>query len=306
MAKLNILHALYFFFLMTFVSACSTHTGRYQQQHDSTPTRLPNASELHDATPRAEAPSRGGNKNYQVHGKHYQVLKSAKNFSQTGVASWYGRKFHGHLTSNGEIYDMYAMSAAHKSLPLPSYVKVVNNNNGRSVIVRVNDRGPFHQNRIIDLSFSAAYKLDMLKTGTANVTITAITNFNDNGLAFHQGSTNGFITRSTTTTPLAKAQAAVKVQHTTSQGAAVPPKKRSLSLKPPTTGRFIQVFASESNNHAAKLAGKLTMQYQVNTQLEQINGIFRVLVGPIERSDELTTLLSTLKGNGHPKAFIRQ
>ena len=91
---------------MILVSACSTNLGRYQQKHDSTPTRLPSASELHDATPRAEQYSRGGNKNYQVRGKHYQVLKTAENFSQTGIASWYGRKFHGHLTSNGEIYDM--------------------------------------------------------------------------------------------------------------------------------------------------------------------------------------------------------
>ncbi len=305
MVKLNILHALYFFFLMIFVSACSTHTGRYQQQHDSTPTRLPNASELHDATPRAEAPSRGGNKNYQVHGKHYQVLKSAKNFKQTGIASWYGRKFHGHLTSNGEIYDMYAMSAAHKSLPLPTYVKVVNNNNGRSVIVRVNDRGPFHQNRIIDLSYSAAYKLDMLNTGTANVTITAVTDFSDKGLAYFQERTNDLIASAATITPLTKPQAPVIVQNTTTQQAAAPQKNIPPSLKHLTTGQFIQVFASKSNTQAAKLAGELAKQYQINTQLEQINGIFRVLVGPIERSDQLTTLLSAIKGNGHPKAFIR-
>jgi rare lipoprotein A len=94
-----------------------------------------------------------------------------------GIASWYGKKFHGHLTSNGEIYNMYGMSAAHKNLPLPTYLKVTNLANSKSVIVRVNDRGPFHQNRIIDLSYSAAYKLDMLKTGTAKVKISAITEF---------------------------------------------------------------------------------------------------------------------------------
>ena len=123
--------------VLCIISACSINTGRYQQKHDSTPNRLPSASELVDATPRAEAHSRGGNKHYQVRGKHYQVLKSAHNFSEKGIASWYGKKFHGHLTSNGEIYDMYAMSAAHKSLPLPTYLKVVNNSNGLSVIVRV-------------------------------------------------------------------------------------------------------------------------------------------------------------------------
>jgi rare lipoprotein A len=157
------------------ITACSS--SRYNDKHDSTPTRLPNTAELTDAHPRAEPHSRGGNKNYTVRGINYSVLSSANDFEQTGIASWYGNKFHGHLTSNGEIYDMYAMSAAHKNLPLPSYVKVTNLINDKSVIVRVNDRGPFHQSRIIDLSYSAAYKLDMLKTGTAKVHISAITNF---------------------------------------------------------------------------------------------------------------------------------
>jgi rare lipoprotein A len=157
------------------LSACST--SRYRDANDSIPSRLPNQSELKDAIARAESHSRGGNKNYQVRGINYQVLNSAKGFEQTGIASWYGKKFHGHLTSNGEIYDMYAMSAAHKSLPLPTYLKVTNLTNNKSVVVRVNDRGPFHQSRIVDLSYSAAYKLDMLKTGTAKVKITAITDF---------------------------------------------------------------------------------------------------------------------------------
>jgi len=157
------------------LSACSTHTGRYAQKHDSTPTRLPSTAELHDAVPRVEPQSRGGNKNYTVRGKHYKVMPSANNFKQSGIASWYGNKFHGHLTSNGEIYNMYSMSAAHKNLPLPTYVKVTNKSNNKSVIVRVNDRGPFHESRVIDLSYSAAYKLDMLNTGTANVSIEVVT-----------------------------------------------------------------------------------------------------------------------------------
>lgn len=157
-----------------FISACSTQTSRYQQKHDSTPTRTPTPAELVDAVPRDEPYSRGGNKNYNVRGKDYSVLATEKNFKQTGIASWYGNKFHGHLTSNGETYDMYSMSAAHKNLPLPTYVKVTNHLNKKSVIVRVNDRGPFHENRVIDLSYSAAFKLGMLKKGTAIVTIEAI------------------------------------------------------------------------------------------------------------------------------------
>ena len=160
--------------LIILISACSSNTSRYKQKHDSIPTRIPTAAELVDAVPKDEPYSRGGNKDYNVRGKDYSVLKSESNFKQTGIASWYGKKFHGHLTSNGEIYDMYSMTAAHKNLPLPTYVKVTNHLNKKSVIVRVNDRGPFHENRIIDLSYSAAFKLDMLKKGTAIVTIEAI------------------------------------------------------------------------------------------------------------------------------------
>ena len=280
--------------LIILASACTTNTSRYQQKHDSTPSRLPSSDELHDATPRAEVPSRGGNKNYQVFGKNYQVLKSAKNFSQSGIASWYGKKFHGHLTSNGEIYDMYAMSAAHKNLPLPTYVKVVNNDNDRSVIVRVNDRGPFHQSRIIDLSYSAAYKLDMLKTGTANVTITAITNFTPQDLTQDQ-QTGLATTEDNIITPPPKM---AEVAATTSTISAT----KNTHVK----AKFIQVFASSSKAQATKLAQSLTEQHQINAELEQINGIFRVLVGPIQRSDQLVTLLSTIKRNGHPNAFIRK
>lgn len=168
---------LYFSLLLIFIAGCSFNHGRYQQKNDSKPTRLPTEIELRDATPRAEAKSKGGNRNYNVRGKYYTVLDSAKNYEAIGEASWYGKKFHGHLTSNGEIYNMYGMSAAHKSLPLPTYVKVTNLDNNKSVIVRVNDRGPFHQDRIIDLSYSAAVKLDMLKTGVAKVSIKAITDF---------------------------------------------------------------------------------------------------------------------------------
>ena len=140
-----------FLSLAIVLSACAP-TSRYQQSKDSVPSRIPTTAELKEPTPRAETKSRGGNKNYTVRGKSYQVLNTAKNFKESGIASFYGNKFHGHLTSNGEIYNMYSMSAAHKNLPLPSYVKVKNIENNRSVIVRVNDRGPFHPGRIIDLS----------------------------------------------------------------------------------------------------------------------------------------------------------
>ena len=127
---------------------------------------------IKDAVPHAEPPSRYGTPNtYSVFGRQYHTLSSGEGFAERGLASWYGTKFHGRRTSSGEPYDMYAMTAAHKSLPLPSYVEVVNLDNGERAIVRVNDRGPFHEGRIIDLSYAAAVRLGVDKKGTARVTI---------------------------------------------------------------------------------------------------------------------------------------
>lgn len=153
----------------------SSGNGRYTQRIDSKPINPPDVSRVPDAVPIPEPRSRGGNApTYVVFGQTYRVLQSSRGFTQTGTASWYGSKFHGHQTSNGETYDMYAMTAAHTRLPLPTYVRVTNLDNNRQVIVRVNDRGPFVGNRIIDLSYAAAHRLDMLKTGTARVRIEAI------------------------------------------------------------------------------------------------------------------------------------
>ncbi len=120
--------------------------------------------------------SRGNPPFYEVFGQRYYVMDSSNGFKERGVASWYGKKFHGRQTSSGVIYDMHAMTAAHKTLPLPTQVRVRNLKNGRSIIVMVNDRGPFVDNRIIDLSFAAATQLDIVSAGTALVEIEAITN----------------------------------------------------------------------------------------------------------------------------------
>lgn len=128
-----------------------------------------------DPVPRPEPRSRYGNgPEYEVFGKSYRVMDDSAGYRERGVASWYGKKFHGRLTSNREPYDMYSMTAAHKTLPLPTYVKVRNLRNNKSIIVRVNDRGPFVHNRIIDLSYAAAMKLDMVQDGTSMVEVTAI------------------------------------------------------------------------------------------------------------------------------------
>ncbi|RME34439.1 MAG: septal ring lytic transglycosylase RlpA family protein [Gammaproteobacteria bacterium] len=142
---------------------------------DGLPQAPRDVSGIPDAVPRAEPRSRYGNpESYEVLGHRYYVMQDARGYVERGIASWYGTKFHGRRTSSGEPYDMYRMTAAHKTLPLPTYVQVTNLRNGRSVVVRVNDRGPFHDNRIIDLSYAAALKLGMIDTGTAPVEVRAL------------------------------------------------------------------------------------------------------------------------------------
>ncbi len=126
----------------------------------------------------------------KVLGKSYNVMDTEAGYSERGVASWYGGKFHGHKTSNGEVFDMYLASAAHKSLPIPSFLKVTNLDNNRSIIVRVNDRGPFHGDRLVDLSYAAAVKLGYADRGTARVQLDAIiANGDSRGFAGVQSST---------------------------------------------------------------------------------------------------------------------
>jgi rare lipoprotein A len=133
-----------------------------------------NLAEIPDALPRIEPPHRYANRPYQVFGKSYTPIAAQQPYRERGTASWYGKKFHGQKTSSGEVYDMYAMSAAHRTLPIPSYARVTNVANGKSVVVRINDRGPFHSNRIIDLSYAAAYRLGYVQAGSATVEVESI------------------------------------------------------------------------------------------------------------------------------------
>jgi len=134
-----------------------------------------NFDEIPDAMPRQEFKSRSGNpETYIIDGVTYRVMDTSRGYREVGLASWYGGYFHGRRTSSGDTYDMYLMTAAHKSLPLPTYVRVTNLENGRAVVLRVNDRGPFVGDRIIDLSFTAATKLGMADSGTARVEVVAL------------------------------------------------------------------------------------------------------------------------------------
>ena len=234
------------------VVACST--SKVFEPGDSAPANPRDVSNVRDAVPRAESRSRYGNPaSYVVYGKRYYTLKSSRDYRATGDASWYGTKFHGRRTSSGEPYDMYAMTAAHKTLPLPSYVEVSNLNNGRKVIVRVNDRGPFHDGRIIDLSYAAAVKLGMLGKGTTRVEVRAID---------------------------PRAPAAGPAQST-------PPPAQAFIPPSPSTGTpvFLQVGAFRSMDNAERLGNKIEAQNIGGVRIVEAatgNGtLFKVQVGPL-------------------------
>lgn len=222
-----------------------------------------------DPTPRPEPRSRYGNMaEYEVLGKRYRVMDSSAGYVERGVASWYGKKFHGRLTSNRETYDMYAMSAAHKSLPLPTYVRVRNLENNRSIIVRVNDRGPFAHNRIIDLSYAAALRLDMVKTGTALVEVTAID--------FEKPA--GDRPTSTASTP--------------------PPRDYAAPGK--TGPVYVQVGAFGSRPNAKRLYERIERANIGNVFVTADSGqtLFRVRMGPIRSVSQFDTLIEELERMG--------
>ncbi|MBA3988052.1 septal ring lytic transglycosylase RlpA family protein [Aliidiomarina maris] len=248
------------------LTACSAKPeGRYQMRNDQAPLRTPTAAELTPLEPRYEPLSRQGNMDsYSVFGQTYHVLPSAQGYSEVGRASWYGEKFHGHLTSNGEYYDMYGLSAAHRYLPLPTYVKVTNLNNGREAIVRVNDRGPFHPERIIDLSYAAAYKLDMLHSGTAPVRVEAI--FMPPPLVASQA--DGDTSSSSTGTEVV----------------------------------YIQLTALSDPTRLTELKANLAEKYALNATSRERNGLHRLLLGPFNES-QASEWLQRLRNDGFNQAF---
>lgn len=165
--------------LSVFLAACGS--SQKSGGNDGPPRKNIKPSQVKDAEPRAEPRAPYGNgPTYEVWGETYQVMPSAAGYRERGLASWYGSKFHGRKTSSGESYDLYKATAAHKTLPLPTYAEVTNLDNGKKVVVKVNDRGPFHSDRIIDLSYAAAVKIGMVEQGTGRVEVRAIT-FDDEG-----------------------------------------------------------------------------------------------------------------------------
>lgn len=166
------------FLVLLLIAGCSSSpprsSGGYYKDDGPGANPPANLAAIPDAVPRSEPLHKYANRPYEVFGKKYTPLASVQPFTQRGMGSWYGKRFHGQKTSSGETYDMYKMTAAHPTLPIPSYARVTNVANGRSVVVRINDRGPFHSNRIIDLSYAAAYKLGYVGAGSAQVQVDAV------------------------------------------------------------------------------------------------------------------------------------
>jgi len=157
-------------------STVDSNAGRYDMENDSPLLEPIDINRIPEVVPEPVNRTMAGNRSpYQVNGQSYTVMDTEVGYQESGRASWYGRKFHGHLTSNGEIYDMFTYTAAHKSLPIPSFARVTNLDNGESVIVRINDRGPFHEDRLIDLSYAAAIRLGYADIGTARVHVESLT-----------------------------------------------------------------------------------------------------------------------------------
>lgn len=254
--------------LPALLTACATAPP---PQADSAPERKLDPDRIADAVPRNEPRSRYGNpKSYVVFGRRYHVMDSSDGHREQGIASWYGSKFHGRRTSSGEPYDMYAMTAAHKHLPLPTYVRIKNLQNGRRAVVKVNDRGPFHDNRIIDLSYAAATKLDITAGGTGVVEVRAI---------------DPDSWRPERTPAPAATQAAAPAMQ---PGDAAP-----FSL-------YLQVGAFSSRQNAQKLHDTLVFLHdsvRIDAAAREEDTIYRVRIGPlasVEEADQLAARIAEL------------
>lgn len=247
---------------------------------DGAPANPPDFASLPEPVPRPEPRSRYGNPpSYTVYGKRYFVMESSTGYVERGTASWYGTKFHGQYTSSREPYDMYAFTAAHKTLPIPCYAQVTNLRNGRTLIVRINDRGPFVDNRLIDLSYAAASRLGILDTGTGQVEVRVID----------------------TSTPASTAVAP------NDRPTPVPFQAAQSSSASPT---YLQVGAFQSRDNAERLRDALLSKANVTVQIMEAAShdgtLYRVRIGPVESAEETARLSGILNqfGFGTPQVVI--
>ncbi len=295
-----------------------------------------NLNDVPGATPKYEPLSRGGNKNYSVMGKNYRVWRDCNSYLEIGTASWYGPGFHGNKTSNGEVYNQKGYSAAHKNLPLPSYLKVTNLENGKAVIVRVNDRGPFHGTRIIDLSEGAAKAIDMKAKGTAKVKLEYIDVRQGNVIAnLAQTKASGQNASRDSLRELieslkigspASVSAAVKAvaaaaavssggsafddfsKYRSSKALESPSEEQYLSPAPAALQggpAYIQIFTSNSQERAFCVQRELDNLTSYPVLVVSEEGLYRVRIGPVAEAD-LNLVLVQMKTLGYPDSFVKR
>jgi len=260
-------------FVVLALSACAAapRSGGYYK--DDGPGEKPpaNLDQIADAQPKSEPLHRYANRPYQVFGKEYVPLASAQAYRQRGMASWYGKKFHGQRTASGETYDMYAMTAAHTTLPIPSYARVTRVATGRSVIVRINDRGPFHQGRMIDLSYAAALKLGFVHLGSAEVELESI----EPGQA---------------ETPPQQAAAPTP--------SAAAPTEQALAAPEQAAAVYVQVGAFSSRDNAENLRSRLEGEFgwlKDTVQVLAIGNLWRLHVGPYRTQDDARSVAERIE-----------
>jgi rare lipoprotein A len=245
-----------------------------------------NLDEIPDAQPRIEPLHKFANRPYTVLGKNYAPYTSLKPYQATGVASWYGRRYHGQKTSTGEIYDMYAMTAAHPTLPIPSYVRVTNLKNNKSVVVRVNDRGPFHSDRLIDLSYTAAHKLGVLAGGSTPVRVESIDPATYAGAAPEKKPEEP-------TAPVAEAAPAAVAESPAPAAAA--------------GGHYVQLGAFSVQENAEQFRGRLKVelaQLADKLQVYSAGGLFRVGAGPFQNQAEASQVAAEIRNFLNIKAVL--
>lgn len=273
------------------------------------PSNPPNVTDIPDAIPRFEPRSQYGNPPfYVVLGHRYAVLASSAGYVERGVASWYGTEFHGLKTSTGEPYDMFAMTAAHKTLPLPCYARVTNLSNGRSVVVRINDRGPFVANRIIDLSYSAARKLDMIRNGTAFVQMEVLTP------AAPAITADLPVSVPAVSASVIGASSAPPITVEPTAEAPAPPAPAVATPAPPppavpASSFYIQVGAFASAQNAQSVARKLRasgIDHVITLSPSDTQPLQRVRIGPIASVQQFDALISQLATLGYPNARLAQ
>ena len=240
-----------------------------------------------NAVPRMEPVTRAGNSNpYTVLGETYHLLPTAEGYKRVGTASWYGSKFHGRKTANGEVYDMYAMTAAHRTLPIPAYARVTNLSNQRVIVVRINDRGPFHASRIIDLSYAAALKLGFADHGTAEVEIEVITPTS---------------LRVEVPMPMPNVSPVVAGRLAIPEIRAA--EERSIDHLP-SGGVFMQIGAFAQRASADRLQRAISAMTSLPIEIVQHRELFKVKIGPIKNSTRLKMLQKKIRHQQNIVPFI--